>query len=151
MRILARYISGIFVRNFIVAALGLTLMITFQDLLSELLDADYPSRQIIIYKALGLPDTFVQMCPPAVMISTVLTLSGLNRTSELTAMYSIGVGLTQISTVIFALVFIISCFNLVLQDRILPPVYRKRMGYYGTVMKKRPDFFLDVKQNKIWY
>ncbi|HTL12322.1 MAG TPA: LPS export ABC transporter permease LptG [Bdellovibrionota bacterium] len=151
MRILARYISGIFVRNFILAVLGLTALFTFQSLITELLDLNYPARQTVIYEMLKIPETFVQMCPPAVMIATVLTLAGLNRTHELIAMYSIGVGLSQIATVVFALVFMISCFNLVLQDRILPPVYRKRMGYYWTVMKGQPDFFLDVKQNKIWY
>ena len=32
-----------------------------------------------------------------------------------------------------------------------PPIFKKRTTYYWREMKKRPDFFLDVKQDKIWY
>src|SRR4051812_45223021 len=107
MRILARYISGIFVRNFLVAAMGLTFLFMFQSMLAELVDREFPAHEVVVFNLMRLPEVFVQMCPPAVMIATVLTLSGLNRTAELTACYSIGIGLGQISSVIFALVFMI--------------------------------------------
>ena len=59
----------------------------------------------------------------------------MNRTNELTAAFSLGVSLTQIMGVILSLVFIISCFSLILQDRILPPFYRKKTVHYWREMK----------------
>lgn len=151
MKTLDRYIAAAFTRNFLLAAVTLTALYVFQALLGELLDAEYSADKILVYNLLNLPQIFVQMTPPAVLLSTVLTISGLNRTNELTACYSIGFGLSRVVSVILSIVFIISCFTLVMQDRILPPLYKKRTTYYWRDMKGKTDFFLDVKQNKIWY
>ena len=102
-------------------------------------------------EALRDPSILVQMTPPAVMMATALTLTNFSRTQELTACYSIGVGLPQIMVILISLVFMLSCFTLVLQDRIVPPFYQKQLKYYWVDMKKKADFFLDVSQDKIWY
>jgi len=151
MKTLDRYIAGIFVKNLGLALFGLAAFYLFQATLSDLMDKSYPAHQTVIYNLLQLPAMLVQMAPPSVMIATVLTLSGLNRSNELTAAYSIGFGLGRIVSLITALVVIFCCLLLVLQDRILPPLYRKRTTFYWQEMKKRTDFFLDVKQDKIWY
>src|SRR5204863_7793232 len=100
---------------------------------------------------LGLAQYFVQMTPPAVLLATVFSLSAMSRMNELVACYSIGVGLRQIMTVILSIVFMICCLMLVMQDRVLPPFFRRQTTYFWREMKKRPDFFLDLKQDKIWY
>lgn len=151
MRILARYVSLLFLRNFFLGVFGLTVLFVFQALLDMLLRSQYDEKQVIIYHLLSIPDVFVQMTPPATLLATVLTLSGLSRTNELVACYSIGIGLRQLMMVLISIVFMISCFTVVLQDRILPPVFRKRTVFYWKEMRKRSDFFLDVKQDKIWY
>ena len=91
------------------------------------------------------------MAPPAVLLATVLSLAGLARTNELTAIFSIGVSLRRLVLLLITLVFMISCMILVLEDRILPLMYKKRTNYHWHVMRNRPDFFLDIKQDKIWY
>jgi len=151
MRILARYISSLFVKNFLMASIGLTVLILFQATLAQLLDSEFPAYQVLFYQLLKVPRVFVQMSPPSVLLATVLTLSTMNRSHELVACYSLGVGLEQIAGIIFAIVFMICCFNLVLQDRILPPVYKKEKTYYAREMKKRMNFYFDSKRNKIWY
>lgn len=151
MKILARYISALFLKNFLYSLAGLTLLFFFQAVMDQFLRESYPANQILFYNILSVPDVVVQMIPPSVLLSTVLTLSGMNRTNELTAAFSLGVSLNQIMGVILSLVFIISCFSLILQDRILPPFYRKKTVYYWREMKGRNDFFLDVKRAKIWY
>jgi lipopolysaccharide export system permease protein len=93
----------------------------------------------------------VQMTPPAVLVATVITLSSLSRTNELVACYSIGVGLRQIMAIILSIVFMVCCLSLVMQDRVLPPFFRKQTTYFWRDMKKRSDFYLDLKQDKIWY
>jgi len=151
MKTLDRYITAVFLRNFGLATLALTSLFLFQKLLGELFERQYPSNQVIIYNLLHLPDILIQMTPPAVLLATVLTLSGLSRSNELTACFSIGIGLRRIAAVILAIVFMISCFVLIIEDRILPPTFRIRTTYYMRVMQNRPDFFLDIKQDKIWY
>ena len=151
MKTLDRYLAGIFIKNFLVSIFALASVFLFQSLLGELLERAYPSNQILFYNFLKLPDIIVQMAPPAVLLATVMSLSGLSRTNELVACFSIGVGLRRMVGLFVSLVFMISCVVLVLQDRILPPTYKKRTTYYWREMQKRPDFFLDIKQDKIWY
>lgn len=151
MRILAKYISTTFTANFLLSVSGLTIIYFLQALLGELLNQRYPASQTLTYYLLEIPQVFVMMTPPSVLMATVLTLAGLSRTNELVACYSIGIGLNRIMAVLLVLVFMICCFTLIMQDRILPPVFKKRTTYYWQVMKQRPDFFLDFKQDKIWY
>src|SRR5690606_38742961 len=75
----------------------------------------------------------------------------LTRTQELVACFSLGIGLRHVMVIILSMVFMISCFSLVLQDRILPPVFKQRTSYYWRVMKRKLDFSMDVRQDKIWY
>ena len=151
MKTLDRYLAASFLKNYLLAVVTLSTLYLFQALLGELLDNQFPPNQLVFYHLLNLPQTIVQMTPPSVLLATVLTLSGFNRTQELTAMYSIGYGLRRIVSTLLALVFVISCVTLVLQDRILPLIFKKRTTYYWHEMKGKTDFFLDVKQDKIWY
>ncbi len=151
MKTLDRYLSAMFVRNFALAVVALTTLFLFQQVLGGLFDRAFDPGQVLFYNLMAVPQIMVQMMPPSVMLATVLTLSGLSRSNELVACFSIGVGLQRLVTLLLSLVFIISCLMLVLQDRILPPSHRKRTAYYWKEMRKRPDFYLDVKQDKIWY
>lgn len=151
MRTLDRYLAGIFLKNFGLGIMALSSLFMFQALLGDLLDHNFTSGQVLYYHLLNLPQTVVQMAPPAVLMGTVMTLSGIARTNELTACLSIGVGIRRIVSLVVSIVFIVSCGILVMQDRILPPTFKKRTAYYWREMQKRPDFFLDIKQDKIWY
>ncbi|MEO5971374.1 MAG: LPS export ABC transporter permease LptG [Bdellovibrionia bacterium] len=151
MRILDRYIIGIFVKHLIVAILAMSILFLFQSMFSDLYDHNNPINQVIYYHWLNIPQIAVQMCPPAVLLATVLTLSGLSRTHEIVACYSIGVGLRRLMALILGVVLTVSCLLLVIQDRILPPVFKKRTNFYWREMQKRPDFFVDIKRDKVWY
>ncbi|MGE0615189.1 MAG: LPS export ABC transporter permease LptG [Bacteriovoracia bacterium] len=151
MRILARYVSEVFIKNFLMALLGLTLIYLFQAVMGMLFDNQFPLHQILIYKAMELPEIMVQVCAPAVLVSTVLCLGGLNRSNELTACYSIGIGFRQIVVILLSLIFMISCLTLATQDRVLPMLFKRKTTYYWHDMKKRTDFVLDLRQDKIWY
>jgi lipopolysaccharide export system permease protein len=151
MRTLDRYLAGIFIKNFILALVAVTMLFAFQDYMKDLTEHAFPADQLMVYHLLNLPMVIVQMTPPAVMLATVLTLAGLSRTNELVAAYSIGVGLRRIVALILSLVFVISCLVLIVQDRVIPPTFKKRTAYYWREMKHRNDFYLDIKQDKIWY
>src|ERR1700719_4306403 len=96
MRTLVRYLAGIFIKNFLVGIAALTSLFTFQALMGEIIDRQFPTDQILYYHFLDLPQTVVQMTPPAVMLATVLTLAGFARSNELMACFSIGIGLRRI-------------------------------------------------------
>lgn len=151
MKTIDRYLALTFIKNLWLASMALTILYIFQALLGQLLDHEFPSHQILIYNLMDIPRIFVQLAPPAVLIATVMTISGFNRTNELIACYSLGMGLARIVSVIITIVFMVACLTLMMQDRILPPIHKKQMTYYYREMKKQADFFLDVKQDKIWY
>src|SRR5690348_14661572 len=96
MKTLDRYLAGMFVKNLLLAVASMTTLFLFQALLGDLLDHTYPGDQVLIYDLLKLPQIIVQMMPPAVLLGTVFTLSGLNRTNELVACHAIGIGIKRI-------------------------------------------------------
>jgi lipopolysaccharide export system permease protein len=149
MQILARYIAGTYFRNLILSTTGLVLLFFFQSVITQV--NDYTLTQKFIMTLYDLPGMWVMVAPPAVLMATILTLSALSKTQELVACYSIGIGIRQIMGVLFPIVFVFSCLSLVMQDRILPAVNEKKSLFYWREIRKRQDFFLDLKQEKIWY
>lgn len=149
MQILARYIATSFFKNLLLSLFGLTGLFFFQTIITQL--NDYAMNQLIIYTLYDLPKMMVTVAPPAALVATVLTFSTFSKTNELVACHSIGISLAQMVSVIFPIVFVMCCFSLVVQDRILPALHEKRSLFYWREIKKRQDFFLDVKQDKIWY
>lgn len=151
MKTIDRYIVALFLKNLAIGALGLTAIFLFQQITGMLIDENFPMRQVLIFNLFQIPAVLVQMIPPSVLIATVLTLSGLNRTNELTAIFSLGIGLKRIMALLLIFVFAVCLGTLFLQDSVLPVLFKKRTNYYWREMKKRTDFYLDVKQNKVWY
>lgn len=149
MQILARYIATAFFKNLILSLLGLTALFFFQTIITQ--RSDFALNQLLIYSFYDLPKMMVMVAPPAALLATVLTFSALSKTNELVACYSIGISLNQMLGVIFPIVFVMCCFSLVVQDRILPAFHEKKSLFYWREIKQQQDFFLDVKQDKIWY
>jgi len=151
MKTIDSYIARMFVLAFLVAHGGLVFLYYAQACLTGLLDKDQSALQTIIYQGLHIPMIAVQLAPPSTLIATVMTLSGLNRTAELTACYSLGIGIQRIVSVILGLVAVLAIVLFVAQDRILPPVHKVKTLYYWQKIKQRADFVLDIQQDKIWY
>lgn len=151
MRLAARYITSYFLKIFFISLFGLSTLFIFQEILGKITHSEYTVTQLLIYDMMNLPLITVRMIPPATLMATVILLSHFSRTSEMIAFFSLGIGLKQILMIILSVVFVISCASLVLQDRVLPHVYKKRVEYYWSVLKNKPDYFLDIKRNKVWY
>ena len=149
MQILARYLATTFFKNLMLSFLGLSGLFFFQSVITQM--NDYVLSQLIIYSLYDLPRMMVMVAPPATLIATVLTFSTLSRNNELIACHSIGISLMQLLGVLVPIVFVLCCISLVAQDRVLPVFHEKKSLYYWREIKKKQDFFLDVKQDKIWY
>src|SRR5690349_17226011 len=96
MKTLDRYIAGLFVKNLASAVVAMSILFLVQSMFNDLYDHKYLLHQIITYHLMNLPRISVEMAPPAVLLATVLTLSGMARTQELVACYAIGTGLRRI-------------------------------------------------------
>jgi lipopolysaccharide export system permease protein len=142
---------GIFVKHLVGAIFAMTVLFLFQSMFSELFDRNNSVENILYYHWLNVPKIMVQMSPPAVLLATVLTLSGLSRSQELVACYYIGVGLRRIMGMILGVILIVSALLLVVEDRILPPIFKKRTTFYWRDLQKKQDFFVDIKRDRIWY
>jgi lipopolysaccharide export system permease protein len=149
MQILARYLATTFFKNLALSLLGLAGLFFFQAVITQM--NDYVLSQLVIYCLYDVPKMMVMVAPPATLIATVLTFSTLSRTNELIACHSIGISLMQMLGVLLPIVFVLCCLSLVAQDRVLPVFHEKRSLYYWREIKHKQDFFLDVKQDKIWY
>jgi lipopolysaccharide export system permease protein len=149
MQILARYIATAFFKNLVLVLMGLTILFFFQTILTQVNDFEFAQK--LIFNLYDLPNMMVMVAPPSALLATVLTFSALSKTNELVACYSIGIGLKQIISVLFPIVFVLCCFSLIVQDRILPAFNEKKSTFYWKEIQHKQDFFLDVKQEKIWY
>jgi lipopolysaccharide export system permease protein len=151
MRTFDRYLASLFLKNLFIAVLGVTFIFVGQMVLTQILEREYTITQILTYHGLGLPEAVIRMLPPSVLLATALSLSGINATHELVAAYSIGISLQRIMSVIGSLVLIVACASLVVQDRIVPAFFKRQTVFYWREMKGRPDFHLDIRQNRVWY
>ncbi len=149
MQILARYIATAFFKNLVLTLFGLTGLFFFQTYITQ--TNDFTFAQKLIYNLFDIPSMMVMVSPPAALLATILTFSALSKTNELVACFSIGISLQQMISVLFPIIFVMSCLSLVAQDRILPAFNEKKNLFYWKEIKQRQDFFLDVTQEKIWY
>lgn len=148
MKLIDRYVLKEFI-TFFVSILSLLVLIFY---VAEFLrgEAEATAIKILIYNSFQLPMTLVQVTAPAAMLATMAALSMLNRRNELIAMQAGGIGITHITALIFGAILIICCINLVVNDRIVPPLARKRTAYLWREIKGRTDLSLDIKSSKIW-
>ncbi len=95
MRILDRYFTRLFLVRFLVLLFGIASLVSLLDFLSqgdEVVEkaVGSPVAEIVRYLLLRTPDIVSRSIPFAVLIAALITLSGLQRHSELTAMKSFG-------------------------------------------------------------
>ncbi len=151
MRTLDLYLAKLFLKNLLLAAVSLSTLFFFQGMLNDLYNHEFASQDIFIHHVLNLPLIFVQMTPPAVLLATLLTLSGLNRSHELIAAQAIGYSLWRICAIFFSLILCTSALILKAEDTLLPQAHAKRTQFFWRTMKKIPDFNLNLNMEKIWY
>jgi lipopolysaccharide export system permease protein len=91
-----------------------------------------------------------QVVPLAVLMATLLTLGGLSRTSEITAMRGCGISLVRITAPILGIALAISLATILANEIVTPACYAK-MQYIQQVEinKKSPNTFF--RQQNIWY
>jgi lipopolysaccharide export system permease protein len=116
-----RYISGLFWFYFIGGLVIFTTVFLAVDALSTMVTyKDVAPLSLLHYYAYSLPETFYRMAPVACLLSTVISISTLNRNSELIALFSVGMSLLRVTAPILLWVCVICGGVFLISDRVMP-------------------------------
>lgn len=147
-----RYIAKHFMGFFLGGMLVFLTVFLAVDILSTFVT--YPGTAIdplIKYYLFYILDLFQKMIPVSCLLGTILSLSSLNKSNELIALFAAGYSLLRISLPILVLVTFLSGLSFILSDRIIPSLNRKKNYIFYNEIKKSPGLFSIVKTNRIWY
>lgn len=152
MQLIDRYVLKLFLL-FLAAGLlvFVTLYLTVDVMSFALRNADAGGGALIKYYAYKTPSVIYQLMPVACLMATLFTLSSLNRTNELTALFSLGMSLKRVAAPILIAVAVVSAVGFGVSDQVLPRLMQKANYVEYVQIKKRPGLYSTVKTNKIWY
>ena len=87
-RLLDRYVAGLWLKLFVLTALGfpiVSILINLTDSLNKLLDRGLTVQQIAVSYVYSIPENMFLVMPAAVLFATVFTIGNMARHSEITA------------------------------------------------------------------
>lgn len=147
-----KYILGLFWTYFVAGLLVFVTLFLATDAMSALVKfAGVSTTALLQYYLFYLPEIAHKMIPVATVVGTVMTISILNKGSELIALFASGLSLFRVSRFIFISIIVIAILDYGLSDRLLP-VFSKQKNYiYYTDIAKKPGQFQTIKTNRIWY
>ncbi len=122
-RALIRYLFTEFMRSFGIALGGLALLILLGNLfdeLSRLIKYDPPPLAVAAYFACRLPYLISQAVPLAVLVGTLLTVTGMLKSHELTAMRAGGMSQWTIALPFLAPALVISLLMVLFNETLVP-------------------------------
>lgn len=152
MLLIDRYILKLFLLYLIA---GVAVFVTFYlmvDVISFAVPhADADTSALLKYYSYHTPWIIYQLMPVASLMATLFVFATLNRTNELTALFSLGLSLMRITAPILVAVGVICMAILAIGDQVLPRLLQKRSYVEYVEIKKRPGLYSTVKTNKIWF
>ncbi len=146
-----RFIGKMFLLHFIGAMIVLCTLYLSVDAMGSMMREGGAASVWAKYYFFMLPSIIHQLVPAACLIASIFTLSALNRSNELTALFTMGMSLARVSAPILILVGMLSVFVYLLGDRVVPRANRAKSYVYFVDIKKKPSLYSTVKKNKIWY
>lgn len=152
MLLIDRYILKLFLLFMLAGILVFVTLYLSVDVISFSLRHDEASTASILkYYTFHTPLIVYQLMPVICLMATLFTLSSLNKTNELIALFSVGMSLTRIAMPILTAVAVISAAIFVVGDRVLPQFSQKSRYVELVEIEKHPGLYSTVKTNKIWY
>ena len=152
MTLINRYILRIYARLFglsLAAFVGIYLLIDFFERVDDFIEAGAPVSLYLIYFFNKIPIIVVQILPLGVLMATFLTLGGLARTQELTALRAGGLSLARIASPLLWSALALSLATLLAQEYLVPLHAQKVNSLWSTQIKGRSDMTYSVEQ--IWF
>ena len=127
MNRLDRYITRRWFFSFIPSLIVLVAAYMAGDMalsMLELVKRSVPPSTIAIHFALKTPTMFYQMTPIAALVATMLTLTGMKRSGEMTAILVSGWGIVRFSTPVLAASIVVSLFSYYVNETVAPGANR---------------------------
>lgn len=152
MKILNRFLLKHFIRILslsIAAFIGIYLLIDFFEKVDDLIEYKASALDYFIYLSNSIPFIFVQILPLAILTSMVLTLGGLSRTNEITAMRACGVNLWRIVQPLMTLTLLLSFLLLLLNEFAIPWNSKQLNNLLEVKLKGKQQ--IQLTRNEIWY
>lgn len=150
--IIDQYVARLFALFFLAGLAVFTTLFLAVDFLSFAMRfSDAGMDSLIRYYAYFTPAIIYQMIPVGSLLAIVFTLSALNKSNELVALFSSGMSLARVSAPMLVIVALLSAFSFWLGDRVLPRFEQKKNYVYYVELKKTPGLYSTVNTNKIWY
>ncbi len=139
--------------TYFIGALALfSLLFLVSDFLANSNQFAQTSRQELLqYYFYVLPEILYRMLPVAATMGVIFTFATLQRTNELTALFSLGVSLRQMTSIFLFWLFIVAFMGYYLGDQIVPKSNQKKNYIYYHTIKKSPGLYSTIKTGKIWY
>lgn len=123
MKLLTRYTARIFLRNFLLSLssfVGIYLLIDFFERVDNFVEKSAPAGLYFSYYLNAIPLFVTQVAPLAVLMAAFISIGGLSRTGEMTAMRAGGLSLYQITRPLIIATFCIALLLLGIQEMVLP-------------------------------
>jgi lipopolysaccharide export system permease protein len=139
-RILSRYLASEFLRIValcLVAFIVVYLIADFSDRIDDFLKHEAPAGAIVRYFLVRIPLIVNEVLPIAVLAAMLLSLGGLSRHNEITAMRACGVSSAQIVAPLLGVCLMMSAGVFLWNENVVP-YFASRAHYINTVeIKKR--------------
>jgi lipopolysaccharide export system permease protein len=153
VRILSNYIASTYLKILglcISAGVSIYLVIDFLEKIGRFTRSHAELKHIALFFLYEIPEIAVQVTPLAVLMATLLTLGGLSRSSEITAMRGCGISLKRITAPILAIAFAISIATLFANEVLTPACYA-RTQYIQQVLIEKKSLNTFFRLQNIWY
>lgn len=151
LSIIDRYIAKKYLLFFTAGLLVFVTIFLAVDFIGSFARYQVSTGVLFRYYAYFLPQVIHQMFPVASLLATIFTLSHLNSSNELVALFSMGSSLARVSAPILVIVALTSVVFFWAGDRLLPSFAQKKSYVEYVEIKKKPGLYSTVKTNKIWY
>ena len=146
------YVFGKFGRNFLlclVMVLTIYLVVDFFEKLRKFLKYDADLSLVFTFFVYRIPEIAFLLAPLAALMASILTIGGLNRTREITAMRSCGLSFYQIAWPFFAFAVLVSVVSFWL-TAVFIPLANLKAEYVETVLiQQKPEALLSGP-DRLW-
>ena len=133
----------------LMACVGIYLLVDFFEKASDFIEHKASASQYLTYLGNSLPLIAVQVIPLVILMSTVLSLGGLGKSNEITALRSCGISLWRIVRPLMQAVSVITLGYILISEILTPISTRQLTRLLDYQLQGKPEPSLN--SDRIWY
>lgn len=152
MTLITRYLLRAFFRIFLLSLLafsGIYLLVDFVENVDNFIARHAAASDYLTYFLGKLPQILTQVTPMAILFGVFMTLGGLSRNNELTAMRAGGISLWRISMPLLGMALLATGGTFVANEYVVPFTARQVNLVQHTIIKGEPRQLL--RRDRLWF